>query len=232
MITIRKSDDRGAANFGWLDSKHTFSFNTYHDREHTHFRTLRVINDDIVQAGQGFGTHPHQDMEILTWVISGALAHKDSSGGGGVIRPGEIQQMSAGTGIYHSEFNHSKTEPVRFLQTWIFPERKGLKPQYTQTGFADAELRNQFKVVAAQGAPNGAVPLNQEAQLLVSRLDPGASATHTLGEGRGAYLQVARGCITLNGQTLAEGDGAKVTEEAALTVTGVSDAEVLLFDLA
>ncbi len=232
MITVRKAKDRGHANHGWLDTWHTFSFATYYDPKHVSFRSLRVINDDLIAPKMGFGTHPHQDMEILTWVLDGALAHKDSSGGGGIIRPGELQHMSAGSGIRHSEFNASETEPVRLLQIWIYPERNGLRPSYSQKAFADTLLRNQLHEVASPSPAEGAIRINQDARLLVSRLDPQATVTHTPGEKRYAWLQVAKGSVTLNGIELDAGDGAAIEAESALTITGRTSAEVLLFDLA
>lgn len=232
MIKIRKSEERGAANYGWLDTKHTFSFNTYYDPAHVHFRTLRVINDDIVGPGAGFGTHPHRDMEILTWVLDGALEHKDSTGGGSVITPGKIQRMTAGSGIQHSEFNHSETEPVRLLQIWIFPDTKGLTPGYEETVFPDEALENKLVEVASPTPANGAVKIHQDAKLLVSRLTPGHTVEHSLAEGRSAWLQVAKGSVSLNGTPLKEGDGAAITAESALTISAETKAEVLLFDLA
>jgi hypothetical protein len=232
MITIRRSAERGQANYGWLDTKHTFSFNTYYDPKHVHFRTLRVINDDIVQGGQGFDTHPHKDMEILTWVLDGALEHKDSTGGGGIVRPGEIQYMSAGRGIFHSEYNASPTEPVRLIQIWIFPDKKGIAPSYGQKSFAAEQLSGKLLEVAGPNPPEGSARINQDARLLIGRFTPGESARLDLAEGRGAWVQVAKGRIELNGQTLEEGDGAAIESEKALDLKALANAEVMVFDLA
>jgi len=232
MITVRKSEDRGHADHGWLKTYHTFSFNTYYDPAHTHFRTLRVINDDVVTGGQGFGMHPHKDMEILTWVLDGAIEHADSQGGKGVIRPGEIQRMSAGTGIFHSEYNHSKTEPLRLLQIWLFPEKKGLTPGYEQKAFEHSELSGKFAEVASPNPTNGAVKIHQDAKLLVARLENGETATHALALGRAGWLQVAKGEVRLNGVALKEGDGASIVAEDSVAVSAAAPAEVLLFDLA
>ena len=234
MITIRKSADRGHADHGWLNARHSFSFANYYDPRNMGYRALRVINEDVVQPGQGFGTHAHNDMEIITYVLEGALQHKDSMGNTGVIRPGEVQYMSAGSGVRHSEFNHSKTEPVHLLQIWLLPNKEGVKPQYAESKLPDAERRGKLKLVAA-GNPNGsgAFQIHQDVQLFASLLPKGRSVEHRLAEGRGAYLQLARGSVTLNGQTLEAGDGAIVEKESALTISGASeqDAEFLLFDL-
>jgi hypothetical protein len=226
MIAVRKSEDRGRADYGWLDTKYTFSFNTYYDPKHVHFRNLRVINDDVVQGGQGFGMHPHENMEILTWVLDGALEHKDSAGGGGVVRPGELQYMSAGTGIFHSEFNHSKTEPVRLLQIWLLPTAKGLKPNYGQKSFAAEDLSGQLKEVA------GPDTIHADARLFVSRLGEGQAVEHTLAAGRHSWVQVAKGEVELNGVALREGDGAAISGEERLAIKGSTASEILLFDLA
>lgn len=232
MITLRPAAARGHFNFGWLDTWHTFSFGDYYDPHHLQFRALRVINEDWVAPGQGFGTHGHKDMEIFTWVLEGALEHQDSLGTKGVISPGEAQVMSAGSGIRHSEFNASSQASVHLLQIWILPESLGLKPRYDQVRFEDAELRNQWKEVASPTAAQGAVKLFQDARILVARMDPGTQLGHHLAPGRGAWLQVARGTITLNGIALKAGDGAAVEKETELTVVSQQDAEVLLFDLA
>lgn len=231
MITIRKSDDRGRAQHGWLDSRHTFSFADYHDPEHMGFRTLRVINEDRVEAGQGFGTHPHRDMEILSYVLDGALEHKDSMGTSSVIRPGEVQRMSAGTGVLHSEYNPSRTDPVHFLQIWIFPEKKGLKPGYEQKAFPAAERTNALRLVASRDGRDGSLTIHQDAELYTTLLTKGGKVAHALGAGRSAWVQVARGAVTLNGQPLRAGDGASVTAEKSLELSATGDAEVLLFDL-
>ena len=232
MMTIRLAADRGHTDFGWLDSWHTFSFGEYMDYDHMGFRSLRVINDDKVAAGGGFPTHPHRDMEIITWVLSGALEHKDSLGTGSVIRPGDLQRMTAGTGIRHSEFNASKTDPVHLLQIWIFPEKPGLTPSYAQTSFPTAERKGQLKLVASRDGRDGSVSFHQDASLYAAALAPGQKVAHTLAQGRAAWVQVATGAVTLNGKQLVAGDGAAVTDESSLELIGVEDGETLLFDLA
>ena len=232
MITKRPAAERGRADHGWLDTAHTFSFAQYHDPAHMGFRSLRVLNEDVVRPGQGFGTHPHRDMEILTWVLDGALAHEDSMGNGSVIRPGEMQRMSAGTGVTHSEFNHSQDEPVHFLQIWLLPERAGLEPGYEQTHFTDETLRNRLQRVAARAPEGDAVTVHQDAAVYVGRLDPGTRVTHELAEGRHAWVHVARGQVDLDGVELSAGDGASVSDEALVTLTAFEESEVLLFDLA
>lgn len=233
MLTIRKSDDRGATDLGWLDGKHTFSFGEYHDPRHIHFRTLRVINDDRVAPGGGFPTHPHQDMEIITYVISGALEHKDSTGGGGVIRPGDVQMMSAGSGVTHSEFNHSKSEPVRLLQIWIFPEQKRLDPSYDQRHFAEAERAGTLRPVVTPDGRDGSMVIHQDASIYAGVLASGDRVEHAIGDGRGVWVQVAVGGVTVNGQSLAEGDGLAVENESSLEIVGGAErSEVLVFDLA
>lgn len=216
---------------GWLDTHHTFSFGEYYDEEHMGFRSLRVINDDRVAPGRGFGTHPHRDMEILTYVMEGALEHRDSMGNGAVIRPGEVQVMSAGTGITHSEFNPSPSEPVHLLQIWFLPERKGLAPRYDQKLFSREERQGTLRLVASRDEGEGSVLIQQDAALYATLLDSGQSVGHSLREGRHAWVHVARGAITLNGVALQAGDGAAVSEETRLELTGVEPAEVLLFDL-
>ena len=232
MITVRKAADRGHANHGWLDSRHTFSFSDYHDPAHTHFHSLRVINEDRVAPGEGFGRHPHNDMEILTWVLAGALRHEDSLGNAGVIRPGELQRMSAGTGVVHSEMNGSATEPVHFLQIWIFPERKGLAPGYEQESYPVAARQDQLRLLAAPAGRDGAVTIHQDAALYTALLGDGKAVTHALAPGRHGWLQVARGAVTLNGMNLGTGDGAAITDESALTLRATAPSEILLFDLA
>jgi redox-sensitive bicupin YhaK (pirin superfamily) len=231
MIRLRKANERGHANHGWLNTYHTFSFSTYQDPEHTHFRALRVMNEDWVAAGQGFGTHPHRDMEIVTYVLEGALEHKDSMGNGEVLRPGEFQRMSAGTGITHSEFNPSSTEPVHLYQIWLFPERKGITPSYEQKRFDEAGRRNRLQLVASHNADDGSLLIHQDARVYLSVLDDGQVVRHALPEGRHAWLQVLRGAVTLNGQRLETSDGAAVSDEAELMITGKGGAEVMLFDL-
>ena len=231
MITIRRAEERGHAQRGWLDSWHTFSFADYHDPGHMGFRSLRVINDDRVAAGQGFGTHSHQNMEIISYVLEGALAHRDSTGTAAEIRPGEVQRMTAGSGIAHSEFNPSETEPVHFLQIWILPERPGLPPGYEQRAFPEAEKRGRLRLVASRDGREGSVTIHQDADLYITRLETGERVTHALAPDRHAWVHVARGTASLNGQALHEGDGAAISEESALELTDGNDAEVLLFDL-
>ena len=231
-LALRKSDERGHANLGWLDSRHSFSFGHYHDPKHMGFGPLRVINDDRVAPGGGFATHPHSDMEIISYVLEGGLAHKDSLGTGSVIRPGDVQRMSAGTGIRHSEFNASKTEPVHFLQIWIIPERNGLAPGYEQKTFADAEKRGKLRLVGSRDGRDGSVTIHRDVDLYATLLSAGETVTHQLSAGRGAWVQVARGSLILNGERLAEGDGVAVSTPGALRLEGVDDAEALLFDMA
>jgi len=231
MIAIRPANERGHTDFGWLDSRHTFSFGEYQDYDHMGFHSLRVINDDRVAPGGGFPTHPHRDMEILTWVLDGALQHKDSLGTGSVIRAGDLQRMTAGTGILHSEFNESKTEPVHFLQIWVFPEKRGLTPGYSQQSFPASERQGQLKLVASRDGRDGSVSFHQDASLYAAALDPGQRVTHTLAPGRAAWIQVAAGAVTLNGKRLNTGDGAAVTDEKELELVGVENGETLVFDL-
>ena len=231
-LTIRKSNERGRASFGWLDSHHTFSFGHYHDDAHMGFGALRVINDDRVAPGAGFPPHPHSDMEILSYVVEGALAHKDSLGTGSVIRPGDVQRMSAGTGIRHSEFNASETEPVQFLQIWIIPEARGIAPGYEQKRFEPAEKRGRLRLVGSRDGRDGSVTIHQDVDLYAGLLSVGEAVTHNLAAGRGGWVQVERGSVRLNGETLREGDGAVVETPGPLSLEGVDDAEVLVFDLA
>jgi quercetin 2,3-dioxygenase len=231
MISIRKSNERGHADHGWLNTRFTFSFADYFDPKHVHFRTLRVMNDDRVAGGGGFPMHPHEDMEIVTYVLEGALEHRDSMGNGSVIRPGDIQYMSAGTGVTHSEFNASKTEPVHLYQIWMFPEKKGLKPAYDQKNFSDAEKRGKLRLIASSDGRDGSVKIRQDNELYATVLGAGESVKHVLKPERHAYVQVARGSVKLNGTALETGDGAAMSEEKAVELTGVKDAEVLLFDL-
>jgi redox-sensitive bicupin YhaK (pirin superfamily) len=232
MITIRKSDERGRANHGWLDTHFTFSFADYFDPEHVQFRTLRVMNDDRVAGGGGFPMHPHRDMEIVTYVLEGALEHRDSMGNGSVIKPGDVQYMSAGTGVTHSEANASKTEPVHLYQIWMMPDKRGHKPAYDQKNFTEAEKRGKLRLVASPDGRDGSVKIRQDNELYATVLGAGESVTHALKPERHAYIQVARGSVKLNGKTLETGDGAALTAEKALELTGVKDAEVLVFDLA
>jgi len=232
MITLRPSDARGHFDFGWLDTHHTFSFGDYFEPDHERFRALRVLNEDRVQPGKGFGTHGHRDMEILTWVLSGALEHRDSLGTHGVIRPGEAQVMSAGTGIRHSEFNASATEPVHFLQIWFLPERPGLTPRYDQVAFPEASLRNRWSLIASPEGAEGSVRIFQDVKVLASRLDAGRTLEATLVPDRSGFLQVAAGSVTLNGLAMRAGDGARIEGESSLSLTADSPAEILFFDLA
>ncbi|MDX2240804.1 MAG: pirin family protein [Leptolyngbyaceae cyanobacterium bins.302] len=233
MITIRSAQDRGTANFGWLDSRHTFSFGEYFDPSHMGFADLRVINEDKVAPGQGFSTHGHRDMEIISYVLEGALEHKDSIGTGSIIRPGDVQRMSAGTGIRHSEYNASKTEPVHFLQIWILPEQKGIQPGYEQKTFSEAEKRGQLRLVGSRDGRDGSITIHQDVNLYAAVLQEGDEIKHSLATGRVAWLQVARGAVQLNNQTLTAGDGVAIAQETQITLQGASDAaEVLLFDMA
>jgi len=232
MIQIRKSGERGHANHGWLDTHFTFSFADYYDPKHVHFRTLRVMNDDRVAGGGGFPMHPHRDMEIVTYVLDGALEHRDSMGNGSVIKPGDIQYMGAGTGVTHSEFNASETESVHLYQIWMFPEKQGLKPRYDQKTFSEAEKRGKLRLLASPDGREGSVKIRQNNELYASVLAKGETVKHELQPERHAYVQVARGSLTLNGRKLDEGDGAAVSGEGTVELTGEKDAEVLLFDLA
>jgi redox-sensitive bicupin YhaK (pirin superfamily) len=232
MIHIRKSDTRGHANHGWLDSRFTFSFADYYDPEHVEFRTLRVMNDDHIAGGGGFPTHPHRDMEIVTYVLDGALAHKDSMGNGSTIRPGDVQYMSAGTGVAHSEFNASDKETVHMVQIWMFPDRQGYKPAYDQKHFAPAEKQGKLRLVVSPDGRDGSVQIRQDNELYATILAPSETVKHALKPNRHAYVQVARGSVTLNGTKLSAGDGAAISEEKSVELTAVDNAEVLLFDLA
>ena len=231
MMKIRQAADRGHANHGWLDTYHTFSFADYYDPEQRGFRSLRVINDDRVAAGQGFGTHPHRDMEIFSYVLEGAMAHRDSMGNERVLKPGQIQLMSAGTGVTHSEFNPLPKEPLHLLQIWIRPDRVGLTPSYTEW-LPKPEQADEGKVlvISPDGRDNSAL-IHQDAEVWLLKLQSGQSVTHSLRAGRGAWLQVARGALTLNGTTLSTGDGASTESEGALNITATADTEALLFDL-
>ena len=232
MITIRQAEERGHANHGWLDSHHTFSFANYYDPKHIGFRTLRVINEDRVSPSNGFGTHGHRDMEIITYVLEGALEHKDSIGTGSVIQPGEVQRMSAGTGILHSEFNHSQTQPVHFLQIWLLPEKKGLSPSYEQRNFSPAKTPGKLHLVAARDGRENAVTVHQDVDLYAAVLKEGDRISYTLKPQRHAWVQVARGTITLNSLPLNTSDGAAISEETDVVIEATKDAEILLFDLA
>jgi hypothetical protein len=233
MLALRRSADRGHADHGWLDTFHTFSFNTYYDPKFMGFRALRVINEDRVAAGQGFGTHPHRDMEIVTYVLEGALAHRDSIGSGGIIRPGELQHMSAGTGIRHSEFNGSETEPVHLLQIWVEPSAQGIPPSYGQKTYPIAEEPDRLHLVASPDGSEGSLPWVADAELYAARLSPGTTASHAFTHRKYGWVQMARGSATVNGLTLEQGDGLALSDEAAAAITAGSEgAEVLVFDLA
>lgn len=231
MIAVRKSTDRGVGRHGWLTTHHTFSFASYYDPGHMGFRTLRVINEDTVAPGRGFGAHQHDNMEIVSIVMEGALAHKDSTGGDGVLRRGEVQRMSAGTGVVHSEFNGSESEPVHFFQIWILPERSGITPGYEQKLFPEEERRGKLRLLVAPGGADGALTIHQDVRIYSAILADGERVQHELAPGRAAWLQVARGSVQLNGMALTQGDGAAVENETQLQIAANGDAEVLLFDL-
>jgi redox-sensitive bicupin YhaK (pirin superfamily) len=231
VIQIRPADERGRTQWGWLDSRHTFSFGDYDDPQHMGFRALRVLNDDRVQPGRGFGTHGHRDMEILSYVLEGALEHEDSSGGGGVIRPGEIQFMRAGSGVRHSEYNHSKTESVHFLQVWILPDKRGLKPTYDQKAFDRDRARDSFLLLASRNGREKSIQVEQDVDVWMTILEKGESRELPLAPGRHAWIHMARGSAWVNGTALREGDGAPVRDEIALRFDRADGAEVLLFDL-
>ncbi|HLX85656.1 MAG TPA: pirin family protein [Terriglobales bacterium] len=232
MITIRRSNERGGGDYGWLKTRHSFSFSDYNDPKWMGFRSLRVINEDWVAPKSGFPTHPHRDMEIITYVLSGKLEHKDSLGTGSVILPGDGQRMTAGRGIRHSEANPSATDTVHLLQIWILPDKQGHEPGYEQRSFPEAEKRGKFRLIASNNGAEGSVKINQDAQLRVALLAPGEEVTHPLAPKRSAWVQVAKGEVELNGEKLRQGDGAAISDEKLLTVTATEDAEVLLFDLA
>jgi redox-sensitive bicupin YhaK (pirin superfamily) len=232
MIRVRKAAERGHFDHGWLDTHHTFSFGDYYDPAQLGFRSLRVINDDRVQPGQGFGMHGHRDMEIVTYVLDGALEHRDSMGNGSIIRAGELQRMTAGTGVRHSEFNPSDTAWVHFYQIWLLPRRKGLEPGYEQLAVGEADGRGRFRVVASPDGAAGSLTIQQDARLYLARLLPGEAVTHEIEPGRAAWLQVLRGSVNALGHDLAAGDGVAVTDESAVSVRAAGPSEVLLFDLA
>jgi hypothetical protein len=231
MINVRRAAERGHFNFGWLDTQHTFSFGEYYDPRNMGFRALRVINEDYVRAGHGFPTHPHRDMEIITYVLKGALEHKDSMGNGTVILPGEVQRMSAGTGIRHSEKNHSADEDVHLLQIWIIPQEQGLQPSYEQKMFEADEKRGRLRLIASNDGRDGSVTVHQDASLYAALLEPGEEVAHQLSPERHAWAQVVRGTLELNGQLLQQGDGAAISGESQLKIVGRDASEVLLFDL-
>ena len=232
MIQVRKANERGHADHGWLNTHHTFSFSNYYDPEHTQFRALRVMNEDIVQPGQGFPFHGHRDMEIITYVLEGSLEHQDSMGNGSVLSAGELQRMSAGTGIRHSEFNPSDSKPVHFYQIWLLPAKNGIEPTYEQRMFPGDERRGKLQLVASPDPSDGTMTINQDAKVYLSTLDAGAEVVHPLEEGREAWVQVLRGAVTLNGVSLCTSDGAAVSAEESLSVRSDKESEILLFDLA
>lgn len=232
MYTVRRSDQRGHADHGWLDSRHTFSFADYYDPAHMGFRSLRVINEDHVAPGRGFGAHPHRDMEILTYVVSGAVQHADSMGNRAVVRPGEIQRMTAGTGVTHSEINPSPAEELHLLQIWIQPDRHGYEPGYEQVSYAGRDRNGRLVQLAAREPADGAVKIHQDVALYAAALERGASVAHDMAPGRHAWLQVVEGDVEVAGNTLHAGDGLAVSDESRLTIKGVEPAEILLFDLA
>jgi redox-sensitive bicupin YhaK (pirin superfamily) len=232
MITIRPADERGATRLDWLDSRHSFSFGDYHDPRHESFRDLRVLNDDRIAPGAGFGMHPHRDFEIISYVAAGKLAHRDSLGNGSVIHPGEVQRMTAGTGIRHSEFNPSDSEPTHLLQVWIVPERRGLEPSYEQKAFPQPERLGRWRLLASRDGRDGSVTIHQDAAMYGTVLDAGHSIRHELRSGRHAWLQVVHGEFTLNDRPMKTGDGAAISDESTLVLSAGTPSEVLLFDLA
>jgi redox-sensitive bicupin YhaK (pirin superfamily) len=230
-IQVRRASERGHADHGWLDTSHTFSFADYYDPKHMGFRVLRVINEDKVAAGRGFGKHPHRDMEIITYVLDGELGHSDSMGTGSTIKPGEVQRMSAGTGVTHSEMNASKTNPVHFMQIWIIPDKSGHEPGYEQKAFSEEERRGKLRLVASPDGRDGSISIHQDATLSIGLLSAGDKVEHALATDRYAWVQVARGSIEVEGQTLSHGDGAAIRGPGPLRISGVDNAEVLVFDL-
>jgi redox-sensitive bicupin YhaK (pirin superfamily) len=231
MLTIRKAGERGHANHGWLDTWHTFSFANYYDPAEMGFGALRVINDDTVEPAQGFGMHGHRDMEIITYILGGALEHKDSMGHGSVIRRGDVQRMSAGRGVMHSEFNPSRSDPVRLLQIWIEPDVTGVKPSYEDRHYTDAEKRGRLRLIASPDGREGSTTIHQDAHVYAALLANGDAVTHELTPGRRAYVHVARGTVDVNGTRLSGGDGARISDERRIALANAADAEVLLFDL-
>jgi quercetin 2,3-dioxygenase len=232
MLTLRKSQERGHANHGWLNSFHTFSFANYYDRNHMGFRSLRVINEDRVDSNRGFGAHPHKDMEIISYVLEGALAHKDSMGNSAIIRPGEVQIMSAGSGVVHSEYNYSETEPVHFLQIWVLPNQQGLTPRYEQKMFSDDEKQGELRLIVSPDGRDGSVTIHQDADIYATLLDAQQQVEYQVRPNRYAWVQVARGSILLNDRLLQQGDGVAVSDAGILQLVGQEQSEVLLFDLA
>ncbi|HBE66513.1 MAG TPA: quercetin 2,3-dioxygenase [Planctomycetaceae bacterium] len=232
MLKVRHKNDRGHANYGWLDTYHSFSFGGYRDPQHMGFRTLRVMNEDLVAPGEGFGTHPHNDMEIVTYVLDGALEHRDSMGNGEILRPGEFQRMTAGTGITHSEFNPSSDESTHLYQIWLLPEQRGLTPSYEQKAFAESERAGRLRLVASPDATEGSLKIHQDVRIYLANLEAADSVEHEIATGRHAWLQVLRGEVQVAGTRLSAGDGLAVSEEPSLQIRAAADAEVMLFDLA
>jgi len=231
MLSIRHAEERGRANLGWLDSRHTFSFGNYYDPKFMGFGPLRVINEDRVQPAQGFGTHGHEDMEIISYVLEGALKHKDSMGNGSVIRPGDVQRMSAGTGVRHSEFNASDRDLVHFLQIWILPENNGLQPSYEQKAFSSHEKHGRLLLVGSRDGREGSVTVHRDVDLYATVLNEGEAIVHELADGRRGWVQMARGSATLNEMQLYPGDGVAINGPLRLQLTGTSESEILLFDM-
>jgi quercetin 2,3-dioxygenase len=232
MITIRKAQERGHFDLGWLNTYHTFSFDQYYDPNHMGFRSLRVINEDTVQPGNGFPTHGHRNMEIVTYVLQGALEHRDSMGNGSIIRPGDAQRMSAGTGVRHSEANPSTDEAVHLLQIWILPDEENRRPEYEEKRFSEEEKRNRLRLIVSPGGDDGSVRIHQDAKIYATLLDSGQSVVHSLAAGRSAWLQVAAGAAKVNDVAVAQGDGAAIADETSLRITALEASEILLFDLA
>ena len=231
MIRVRRAEDRGAVNMGWLDARHSFSFGSYYDPEHMGFGVLRVINEDRIEPAQGFGTHGHKDMEIVTYIIEGALEHKDSMGNGSVIREGDVQRMSAGTGVQHSEFNHSKSEKTHLLQIWLLPERSGIEPGWEEKHFSNEDKKNRLKLIASRDARNDSLRIHQSVDLYASVLEKGESLSHALTDGHSAWVQIVRGKLDVNGEQLLAGDGAAIENFSALTIEALEASEFLLFDM-
>ena len=233
MITVRPQDERGVANFGWLDSRHSFSFGSYYDPKHMGFASLRVINEDKVIPAQGFGTHGHRDMEIISYVLSGELAHRDSMGNGSVIRPGDVQRMSAGTGVRHSEYNASDLNPVHFLQIWLMPDKNGLEPSYEEKNFSSVDKQGKLVLVGSPDGRDNSVTIHQDVNLYLSSLSEGDRLTYEIAEERAVWLQVIKGKVELNNRLLQAGDGAAIVDEAEIAIAGKDpDSEILLFDMA
>jgi redox-sensitive bicupin YhaK (pirin superfamily) len=230
MITVRKSEDRGHANHGWLDSHHSFSFADYFDPDHTQFRSLRVLNEDRVAGGQGFGSHPHRDMEIISYVVSGALQHKDNLGTRATMRAGDVQRISAGTGVVHSEYNASASDPVHFLQIWILPDERGVKPEYAEKSFRDA-APGKLHLIASKGGREGSISIHQNTDVYVARLNEGTEVNHEFAPGRSGWVQLIEGTLKVNGERLQPGDGAAISDEKALTLAASTNAHFLFFDL-